>query len=316
MVDKIFIDTDCGIDDAVAIMLALSSPEVEVAGISCAAGNTSLENVVNNVCGLLSFYNRRDIPVYRGCSTSLIRIIHNADEVHGKNGLANVVLEHPEKDVDPRNAAEGIYLAAKQNPGLRLVTLGPLTNIAVAFNLYPELGKLISEIVIMGGAIGPGNVTPWAEFNFFFDPESVAFTLGTGVPIRILSWDATTDMRVSEDEFYAFDVAGCRAGDLFNRIQSFYIDFIEKNTGHRAVMFPDPLTMACVIDPETAVLTEKIHLKMVLDRDDEKRGASIAVSDPSKADGTASVIMKCDRKRFASLVKRIKDKSPERNMND
>ena len=178
MAQKIFIDTDCGIDDAVAIMLALSSPEeVEITGISCVAGNTSLDNVVKNVCGLLSFFNRADIPVYRGCSSSFLRNTHRSDHIHGGNGLGGVELDPRGKTVDGLNAASGLLESAKADPGLKLVTLGPLTNIATAFNLYPELNSLVSEIIIMGGAIGEGNVTPFAEFNFFFDPESVARTV-------------------------------------------------------------------------------------------------------------------------------------------
>ena len=306
MAEKIFIDTDCGIDDAVAIMMALASPEVDVKGISCVAGNTSLENVINNVCGLLTFSGREDIPVYRGCSTSMIRIEHNADNIHGKNGMADVYLESPGKFPEAEDAASGLLAAAKADPGLKLVTLGPLTNIAYSFNLYPELEDLISEIVVMGGAVGPGNVTPWAEFNFYFDPEAVVFVLGTDVKTRILTWDATVDMVVPEDDFFALGMAGTPLGDLFNKIQSFYIDFIEKASGRRVVMFPDPLTMACVIDPAVAVETEKMPLRMMLGREDEKRGASVRVSDSDEADGTADVIMKCSRERFEKLVKRIK----------
>lgn len=310
MSEKIFIDTDCGIDDAVAIMLALSSPEVDVVGISCVAGNTSLDNVVNNVCGLLAFYRRTDIPVFRGCSTSLLGKTVNADHIHGSNGLGDIVLETAGKLPEKNNATEGLLTAAQINPGMKLITLGPLTNIAMAFNLYPELGDLISEIVIMGGAIGPGNITLYAEFNFYFDPEAVAFCLGLKPPIRILTWDATVEMTLTEKEFYDFNMSGTAAGDLFNDIQRFYIDFREREFGSRAISFPDPLTMACLIDSSAAVETEKMHLRMNLTREDGKRGASIRVSDTDEADGTADVIMKCDLTRFKKLIKRIKDKSP------
>lgn len=306
MAEKIFIDTDCGIDDAVAIMLALASPEVEVTGISCVAGNTSLDNVVNNVCGLLAFMDRKDVPVYRGCSTSLIRIEHRAAHIHGENGLADVYLDSKGKKIEAENAAEGIYLAAKANPGLKLVTLGPMTNAAVAFNMYPELDELVSEIVVMGGAVGDGNVTPFAEFNFYFDPESVVFMLGTDVKKKILTWDATVDMRMPEDEFLALGMEGSPAGDFFNKIQLFYIDFIEKASGSRSVMFPDPLTVACLVDPSVALQTEEMPVRMALGREDKKRGASIKVSASDESDGNAEMILKCSRKRFKELIKRIK----------
>jgi inosine-uridine nucleoside N-ribohydrolase len=311
MAETIFIDTDCGIDDAVAIMMALSSPEVEIAGISAVAGNTSIENVLKNVCGLLAFYKRTDIPVYRGCSCSLIGRTVNASHIHGSNGLGNIVLETGGKLPEKDNAADGLLAAAQANPGLKLITLGPLTNIALAFNLYPQLTELISEIVIMGGAIGRGNVTPFAEFNFFFDPEAVAFTLGLALPLKILTWDATVEMTLTEKQFYDFDMAGTAAGDLFNDVQRFYIDFREREFGSRAISFPDPLTMACLIDSAVAVETEKMHLRMNLNREDERLGASVRVSNIDDADGTADVIMKCDHSRFTKLIKRIKDKSPQ-----
>ena len=217
---NVFIDTDCGIDDAVAIMLALSSEEVNITGISCVAGNTALDNVIGNVCGLLAFYERQDIPVYRGCCSSLLGKNHNAAAIHGKNGLGNIALDAKGKSLEAQNAAEGLYMAAKANPGLTLVTLGPLTNIAVAFNLYPELKTLISEIYAMGGAIGPGNVTPFAEFNFYFDPEAVSFVLGIGLPIKLLSWDATLHGMFSEDEFFTLKLNKSPAGELFYKMQN------------------------------------------------------------------------------------------------
>ncbi len=310
MAEKIFIDTDCGIDDAVAIMLALSSTEVELTGISCVAGNTTLDNVVKNVCGLLTFYGRTDIPVYRGCTTSLLRNPHRAEHVHGDNGLGGVVLESPEKNAEKEDAAAGLLKAAKANPGMKLITLGPLTNIAAAFNLHPELSSLVSEIIMMGGAVGDGNVTAWAEFNFFFDPEAIAYSLGIDVPVKLLSWDATVSFALTEKEFFDLKMDEAPAGDLFNRVQKHYFDFREQVSGKRIINFPDPLTVACVIDPEVAEVTETMHLRMNLTRGDDKRGASVRVSDTDEADGTAEVIMKCSQDRFLRLIKRIKENSP------
>lgn len=308
MAKKIFIDTDCGIDDAVAIMLALSSPEVEITGISCVAGNTDVESVINNVCGLLSFYCRTDIPVYRGCSRSLIGEQQNATHIHGKGGLGGVELQSIGKRVEKENAFEGLYKAAKNNPGMTLVTLGPMTNIATAFNMYPQLRELIGEIVTMGGAIGPGNVTKFAEFNFYADPESVTASLAYDMPMKILTWDATMDMTYSEKEYDDLDMAGSEAGNLFMDLQRFYMDYKEREFGKRLINFPDPITMACVIDPELITRSEKMGLSMVLDGNSEKRGACVdASAENKKADGRAEVILECSRERFTSLIKRIKD---------
>ena len=304
---KIFIDTDCGIDDAVAIMIALSSPEVDVTGISCLSGNTGVENVVSNVCGLLSFFCRTDIPVYRGCSRALDGSVINAGHIHGSNGLGGVELDPVGKRAEKMNAADGLLAAARENPGMTLVTLGPMTNIAVALNLYPELKGLIGEIVTMGGAIGPGNITQFAEFNFAFDPESVTSCLSWGIPMRILTWDATMAMTFSEAEYDALEMDGTAAGDLFDKLQRAYMDFKEQSFGNKLINFPDPITMACVVDPSTAVDSRKMALRMVLDRDSEKRGASLDVSGGNvEADGSAEVILGCDRSKFSSLIKRIK----------
>ena len=308
MAKKIFIDTDCGIDDAVAIMLALSSPEVEITGISCVSGNTDVDSVISNVCGLLSFYCRTDIPVYRGCSRALIGTQLNASHVHGKGGLGGVELESIGKRIEKQSAIEGLLDAAQNNPGLTLVTLGPMSNIAVAFNIYPQLRELIGEIVVMGGAIGPGNVTKYAEFNFAADPESVTGILAHNMPMKILTWDATMEMTFSEKEYDALEMGGSEPGDLFLDLQRYYMDYKEREYGTRMINFPDPITMACVIDPEIVTKSEKKRLKMVLDQQSEKRGASIDVSaGKQKADGKAEVITECSRERFVSLIKRIKD---------
>ena len=302
----IFIDTDCGIDDAVAIMLALASPEVSVKGISCVAGNTGIDNVVNNVCGLLNFLGRDDIPVYRGCSAALTGGSLRADEVHGSGGLGGVDLPAGGKTAERLGAAAGLRLAAETSPDMVLVTLGPLTNAAVALNLYPELATLIGGSVVMGGALGRGNVTEYAEFNFACDPEAVYFFLNTGIETRILSWDAVIDMTFTEEEYNELGMAGTPSGDLFIDIQRFYMDYKEKVYGKRIITFPDPLAMACVINPGLAVSVRNTALDIVLNHDDKRRGASVAGTAGSVGK-THEVITGCSREGFTSMIKRIKD---------
>ncbi len=299
----VFIDTDCGIDDAVAIMMALAAPELEVAGISCVAGNTSLDNVVNNVCGLLSFSGRTDVPVFRGAAFPFVRNEIRSDNIHGASGLGNVKLDASAKSIDALNAVEGLLKTAEENRGMTLVTLGPLTNIAIALNLYPQLKDLLGEIVMMGGAVGPGNVTPHAEFNFAYDPEAIAFCLSAGLPVSILTWDAVMDMIYTEEEFDALDMGGSAAGQLFLDLQSFYMDYKESVYGKRLISFPDPLAMACVIDPSSVTESEKMNLGIILDQSDVRRGASVK---DEKFGGHADVITKCDIDKFSALLKRIK----------
>ena len=137
---KVLIDTDCGVDDAIAIMIALASPaEVSLLGITTVSGNVALANVVDNVLRLLSYLDRTDIPVFRGASRPLVEPPHYASDVHGANGFGGVEMPPARVGEQRERAPEGIARFAYENPGLTLLTLGPLTNIARSLNLYPEL---------------------------------------------------------------------------------------------------------------------------------------------------------------------------------
>ena len=131
---------------------------------------------------------------------------------------------------------------------MTLLTLGPLTNVAIAVNLYPELVGLVGEIVIMGGGIETGNVTPFAEFNFYADPESVQFVLDSGIPLSVLTWDATLTVVHTEQELAAAGFGDSASGRLFLDLQRLPFSFFEKRRGTRATMLPDPLTAAYLVD--------------------------------------------------------------------
>lgn len=271
---SIFIDSDCGIDDATAIMIALASKDINVVGISAVAGNAELNHVVNNITGLLAYFGREDIPVYKGASTSLIGERIHAEGVHGSNGLGDIVLPENSKTVDTLMAPDGLYKAAIENPGLTLVALGPLTNIAISINMFPELKGLIKEIVVMGGALDKGNITKFAEFNFAADPESVQFVFNAGIPLTIVPWDAAVAAMYSEEELSALGLESSKAGKLLLDMQKVPLDFLEQVFGLRAIGFPDPLTMAYVVDENIAFRRIKGNLKMELSFN-TMRGASV-----------------------------------------
>ena len=271
---KIFIDSDCGIDDATAIMIALASPDIEVVGISAVAGNAGLDHVVNNITGILAYFGREDIPVYKGATTSLLGERIHAEGVHGSDGVGDVELPKNSKTVETLMAPDGLYKAAKENPGLTLVTLGPLTNIAMSINLYPELKSLMKEIVIMGGALEKGNITKFAEFNFAADPESVQFVFEAGIPLTIVPWDVAVIAMYTEEELDALGLKDSKAGKLLLDMQKVPLDFLEQVFGFRGVGFPDPLTMAYVVDETIASRRIKGNLKMELSFN-TMRGASV-----------------------------------------
>ncbi len=298
---KIFIDSDCGIDDATAIMMALSYSEIEVTGISAVAGNVDIDNVVHNITRLLSYFGRDDIPVFTGASTSLLGVKLRAGGVHGEDGLGNVFLPETGKKVEKLRAPEGLYETAKANPGLTLVTIGPLTNIAIALNLYPDLKEYIGEIVIMGGAVNYGNVTKFAEFNFAADPESVQFVLDSGIPLTVVPWDAALKALFTEKDIENLGIGDTKAGKLFVDLQKTPMAYLEKMFGGKVAGQPDPLTMAYVIDSSIASHKIRSGLKMELNYN-AMRGASVTC-----AGDDVSIIMEIDKTKFTSILTGIKD---------
>ncbi|KAF7214777.1 nucleoside hydrolase [Nothobranchius furzeri] len=191
---KIVLDVDTGVDDAQAIMIALSSPNVEILGITCCHGNTPLDNVLKNTLRVLKVCNRLDIPVYKGASRPILVKKRNAGDYHGKDGLGDV----PESDatglelLQKKKAPNAMIKYAQQNPGeVILVATGPLTNLAVAVQLDPSFPKKLKALYIMGGNTDSrGNTTACGEFNFVADPEAAYIVLDRyNCPTYIAAWE-------------------------------------------------------------------------------------------------------------------------------
>ena len=197
-------------------------------------------------------------------------------------------------------APDGLYKAAKKNPELTLVALGPLTNIAMSINLFPELKSLIKEIVIMGGALERGNITKFAEFNFAADPESVQFVFDSGIPLTIVPWDAAVSAMYSEEDLNSLNMEDSKAGRLFLDMQKVPMDFLEQVFGFRAVGHPDPITMAYVVDDTIVSRRIKGNLKMELSFN-TMRGASVS-SEGLEMD----IILGIEKDKFNSILKLIK----------
>lgn len=301
MMKRLLIDTDCGVDDAVAIMIALASPELQVTGLTTVNGNVGVGQVTENVLRLLAFLGREEIPVYRGASRPLIAGPQHAAGVHGSNGLGDVQLPETGKRAQNAGAADGLLHLARENPGLTLVALGPLTNVATALNLYPELEDLLGEIVSMGGAVGPGNVTPHAEFNYYADPEAVQVVLESRIPLIVVPWDAALKMAHSEEQIRALGLGDSKAGKLILEMHQTFFSYIEKVYGARVAMFPDPITMAYVADP--AVAREQVQTDLKMEpTDSPRRGASVR-----KPGDRLMLITEIDKIGFQSILLGIRN---------
>lgn len=180
----VILDVDTGIDDALAITFACRHPDIDLLGITCVAGNIDVDQVATNTLGLLARLNTREVPVARGLERPLVRVNADAAYVHGSNGLADVTFDPHELTLDSRHAVTLLAdLLRESATPVTIVALAPLGNIALLVRMYPELQPKIGQIIMMGGAIGTGNVTPNAEFNVWQDPEAAHIVIHSGVPV-------------------------------------------------------------------------------------------------------------------------------------
>ena len=197
----VWLDTDPGVDDAMAMGLLFAIPEYDVKGVSAVAGNVALKKTFQNARNLAAFFGRRDVPVYPGASRPLARSPRTAAFVHGENGLGNMTLPESDAPVETTPAWDALCAAAQGAAGeLVLIAVGPLTNVALAFEKHPSLPKLLQRLVIMGGSASGGNATPAAEANIFCDAEAADMVFRSGVPIVMCGLDMTLKTVMSPAE--------------------------------------------------------------------------------------------------------------------
>ncbi len=248
MTTPIVIDCDPGHDDAMAILLALASPEVDLVGVTTVAGNQTLDKTTRNALVTLEIGGRSDIPVAAGADAPLRRELRTAAHVHGETGLDGPELPEPSAravDADPGEWLE---------PGVVLVATAPLTNVA----RWLERGIRPERIVWMGGAIGEGNVTPAAEFNAFVDPEAAAAVFASGIPIAMVGLDVTHKALFTRTHAERLRDAG-RAGRFVAELSDFFQAFHERSYGFGGSPIHDAMAVAHVIDP-TLLSTRHVNV--------------------------------------------------------
>jgi inosine-uridine nucleoside N-ribohydrolase len=242
----IVIDCDPGHDDAIAILLAIASPEVELRGITTVAGNQTLEKTTRNALKVLELADRTDIPVAAGADAPLKRTLRVAANVHGESGLDGPDL--PEPTTKPAEGHAADVLDEWLEPGVVLVPTGPLTNVALLLERHPDVKGRLERIVWMGGAIAEGNVTPAAEFNAFVDPEAAAVVFGSGIPVTMIGLDITHKALFTRAHADRLRGAG-RAGRAVAELSDFFQRFHESRYGFDGSPIHDALAVAEVIDP-------------------------------------------------------------------
>ena len=301
----LLIDTDPGVDDALALLMAFADERHEVIGLTVAAGNVGLEYTVRNALKLCEVAGREDVPVFAGTPDPLVYPAEDAAHVHGRDGFGDVDLPHAACQVQAEHAALAILRLSHQYAGeLLLVALGPLTNIALALKLDPTLPQRVKRFLVMGGAInGHGNITPVAEFNIAFDPEAAHIVFTSFPHIEVADWEATIAhgmLHRSVETWLAADSDKARFYELISRKTRLWSEDSRGEHWYAA----DALAMAWALQPDGATQLEQRPLSIEL-TGARTRGATVVDwNRQTGAPDNTTLLVGYDQARFEVQVQR------------
>ena len=250
---SLIIDTDPGQDDAVAILLALASPEINLLGITTVAGNVPLALTQENARKICDLAGRTDMQVFAGLDRPLVRPLVTAEHVHGRTGLDGPVLPDPETPLQEQHAVDYIIDTLRREPAgsVTLAPIGPLSNIAMAMQRAPDIIPRIRQIILMGGAyFEVGNITPAAEFNIYVDPHAAQIVFASGVPVIMMPLDVTHKALTRTDRVAALRAIGNRTGVAVAEMLEYFERFDEAKYGSDGGPLHDPCTVAWMIAPD------------------------------------------------------------------
>jgi inosine-uridine nucleoside N-ribohydrolase len=263
----VLLDCDPGHDDAIALLLALASPEIELLGVTTVAGNQTLEKTTANAIRVLDFVGRDDMPVARGADRPLVREPFVAAYVHGETGLDGPDLPPPQRAPLEQHAVDFL---AEHAAGATLVAVGPLTNVALLLARYPDARP--ERIVLMGGSIGLGNVTPAAEFNIWADPEAAAQVFASGLDVTMIGLDVTHEALLGDADAERLRGSG-RTGRMVAELYDFFHRFHAETYGFSGSPIHDAVAVAYVFRPE---LVQTEHRHVAIESDSElTRGRTV-----------------------------------------
>ena len=254
MKQKIIIDCDPGQDDAIALLLAFASADqLNLLGITCVAGNVGLPLTVLNALKLRELVGRHDVPVFAGCPRPILQVLETAAHIHGETGLDGVDLPNPSVDADPGHAVNFLIETCRNAgpKGLTLCLIGPMTNVATALIMAPDIAENIAEIAFMGGvALGPGNVTPAAEFNIFVDPHAAQIVLEAGIKTTMIGLDVTHKALATPARRAHFGTLDTPSGQAAAQILAYYDRTDIEKFGDVGAPLHDPCVIAYLLSPE------------------------------------------------------------------
>ena len=299
----VIIDCDPGTDDTIALVMALAAEELDVKAVTTVAGNQTADKTARNGLKVVS-YLKKQIPVARGAEKPILRPLVTAEHAHGVTGLGPVVLPDPQLQGVETKAWDLFYeLTVAKREKVHLITLGPLSNVAVALMKYPDLKEGIDGITMMGGSAGYGNDTPAAEYNIYADPEAARIVFESGIPITMVGLDCTHQAWLTEEEIRAMASRPGTGAALAREMMLYIYDFATRYGFPGAVMH-DPSAVAAVIQPD--LIKTKPYYVAVETKGKVTTGKTVVdVMNVTRNKPNVNVALHIDRLRFAQLVKRL-----------
>jgi purine nucleosidase len=301
---KMWIDTDTASDDAVALILALKSPTTNVIGISIVAGNVPIELGVQAALYTIEMCEAK-VPVHVGATKPLVRSFSSAQNVHGTDGMGDIGLKLSGRLPTSHDAVRQIIETFRSAPGeIDLVTLGPLTNIALALSIEPEFARWVRRCVIMGGTgVLPGNVTVASEFNVWADPESARIVFDSELPLEMVGWDVSVADAVISDELASEFTELSNLGKFAMSIQRQVREFCRTETKLDGFDLPDPITMSVAIDSSMSISEIRKYVRVHLGDGDTRGQTIVDHLNVLGRDQNCRVVLRVDRKRFIAMIR-------------
>ena len=307
MKKKIILDCDPGIDDAVAIIMALASEKLDIMAITTVAGNQTQEKILKNAKNILKLCGREDILLAKGNEKPLLQELFIAEDIHGENGLGGVFLEESNMEISGLKAWDLMAKLVRENEGeITLIGTGPLTNIAIFMKTYPELLDKVKGICIMGGACFGGNVTPQAEFNIYVDPEAASIVFNSGIKIIMCGLDVTLKAQLYREEIEEIKKIDNKTGEVVARLMEYYIKtttkfFMADDEHDEGAHLHDPCTIAYMED-ESIFTVKDCNVEVELNGEFTRGSTVVDYNQTMGKPLNASVVFDLDRKKLINLL--------------
>ena len=301
--NRLVIETDPGVDDALAIMLAFAHPEAQVEAITTVAGNVALERTTANACTILDLLEQ-DVPVYAGCGRPLVADPVDASFAHGEDGLGESGYPASKRRVDDEHAVHALIRLANASPGeLTLVAIGPLTNVALATRLDPALPTKYKRLVVMGGSIrGIGNITPAAEFNVYADPEAAAIVFDAWPGLTLVSLETALDHGLSAEQVETLLTIDSPRAEFFRRVTQGTLEFVQRFLGIKGLFPCDALAMAVALEPDIVREVEARYVQVELAGQHTRGYTAVDRRSQTGREPNVNLVLEVDIGRFLELM--------------